>query len=162
MHQDATWYGGRPRTRPHYARWGSSFPPPKKKNKMGTTLQFSAHVYCGQTTGWIKMAHGMEIGLSPDHIVLDVDPAPSPLKKRDTAPNFVPISVVAKGLSGSIYHLVRRYRPEPMPYCVRWDPAPPKKGHSSPLFGPCLLWPKGRLSQLLLSTCSCILSALDG
>jgi len=29
-------------------------PPPK----------FSAHVYCGQTPGWIKMALGMEIGLS--------------------------------------------------------------------------------------------------
>jgi len=30
----------------------------------------------------------------------------------------------------------------------------PIKGHSSPLlFGPCLLWPNGRPSQLLLSTC---------
>jgi len=36
------------------------------------------------------------------------------------------------------------------------DPAPPVTGtgHSStlPLFGPCLLWPNGRPSQLLLST----------
>jgi len=31
------------------------------------------------------------------------------------------------------------------------DPAPPK-GHT-PNFGPCLLWPNGRPSQLLLSTC---------
>jgi len=23
---------------------------------------FSAHVYCGQTAGWIKMALGMEVG----------------------------------------------------------------------------------------------------
>ena len=30
----------------------------------------------------------------------------------------------------------------------------PKKGHSPPIFGPCLLWPNGRPSQLLLSTCS--------
>ena len=29
----------------------------------------------------------------------------------------------------------------------------PKKGHSPQLFGPCLLWPNGRPSQLLLSTC---------
>jgi len=52
MHQDATWYGGRPRPRPHYARWGPSSPPPKKR---GNSPQFSAHVYCGQTAGWIKM-----------------------------------------------------------------------------------------------------------
>ena len=35
------------------------------------------------------------------------------------------------------------------------DPAPPPpKGHSRPIFGPCLLWSNGRPSQLLLSTCS--------
>ena len=36
------------------------------------------------------------------------------------------------------------------------DPAPPNKEHSqrqSPIFGPCVLWPNGRPSQLLLSTC---------
>jgi len=33
------------------------------------------------------------------------------------------------------------------------DPVPHGKGHSSPpLFGPCLLWPNGRPSQLLLSS----------
>jgi len=34
------------------------------------------------------------------------------------------------------------------------DPDPPKKGHSLPIFSPCLLWPNSRPSQLLLSTCS--------
>jgi len=33
------------------------------------------------------------------------------------------------------------------------DPAQPPKGHSPPIFGRCLLWPNGRPSQLLLSTC---------
>jgi len=33
------------------------------------------------------------------------------------------------------------------------DPAPLSIGHSPTLFGPCLLWPKDRPSQLLLSTC---------
>ena len=34
------------------------------------------------------------------------------------------------------------------------DPAPPRKGHSSPpLFGPCLYCGHGRPSQLLLSSC---------
>jgi len=33
------------------------------------------------------------------------------------------------------------------------SPATPHKGHSSPIFGPYLLWSSGRPSQLLLSTC---------
>jgi len=37
--------------------------------------QFSAHVYCDQTAGWIKRALGMELGLGPVHIVLDGDTA---------------------------------------------------------------------------------------
>jgi len=52
---------------------------------MGTHLApFLAHVYCGQTAGWIKMAFGMEVDLSPGHIVLDGDPAPLP--KRGHSP----------------------------------------------------------------------------
>jgi len=31
---------------------GDPAPPPLKR---GTALHFSAHVYCGQTAGWIKM-----------------------------------------------------------------------------------------------------------
>jgi len=31
MDQDATWYGGRPRPRPHCVRWGPSSPSPSKK-----------------------------------------------------------------------------------------------------------------------------------
>ena len=57
--------------------------------------QFSVHVCCGQTAGWIKMPLGMEIGLGPGHIVLDGDPAPPP-PKRGTASNFWPMSIVAK------------------------------------------------------------------
>ena len=34
-------------------------------------------------------------------------------------------------------------------------------GHSPPFFGPCLLWPKGRPSQLLLSTCLRIWNPTD-
>jgi len=33
-------------------------------------------MYCGQMAGWVKMPLGMEVGLGPDHIVLDGDPAP--------------------------------------------------------------------------------------
>jgi len=50
---------------------GAEPPLPKKNNK-------SAHVYCGQTAEWIKMALSMEVGLSPGDFVSDGDPAPYP------------------------------------------------------------------------------------
>ena len=102
MDQDATRYGSRPRTRRHCARWESSSP-----NKGHSTHHFSAHVYCGQTAGCIKMPLGTEVDLGPGHTVLDGDLA-HPLLKGTVQPS---------------------------------------------LFGPCLLWPNGRPSQLLLSTC---------
>jgi len=49
----------------------------KKRHSSPTIL---AHVYCGQTAGWIKMKFGMEVGLSSGHVVLDADPVPPPSK----------------------------------------------------------------------------------
>jgi len=69
--------------------------------------QFSAHVYCGQTAGWIKMALGMEVGLGPGHIVLDGETTSLP-KKGAEPPNFWPMSIVAKRLDGVRRHLVRK------------------------------------------------------
>ena len=61
-------------------------------------------MYCGQTIGCIKMKLGVQVGLDPDHILLDGDPA---LPPQGTAPlDFRPISVVAKWLHGSKCHLV--------------------------------------------------------
>jgi len=48
----------------------------------------------------------MEVGLGPGHIVLDGGTAPLPPK--GTAPNFWPMSVVAKLLDGLRRHLVRK------------------------------------------------------
>jgi len=42
MHQDATWYGGRPHPRPHCAKWGPSYPP--KKRGGAHPPQCSAHL----------------------------------------------------------------------------------------------------------------------
>ena len=46
-------------------------------------------------------------------------------------------------------------RPRPRPHCVRWGPGspPPKRGTVPSIFAPCLLWPNGCPSRLLLSTC---------
>jgi len=37
--------------------------PPSQKGAE-PSHKFSAHVYCGQTPGWIKMTLGMEVGLN--------------------------------------------------------------------------------------------------
>jgi len=101
MDQHATWYGGRPQPMPHCTRWGPSSPPPKKR---GTAPQFSAHVYCGQTTGWIKIPLGMEEGLGSGHIVLDGNAAPP--SKRGRAPTFRPMLIVAKRLDRPRCHVL--------------------------------------------------------
>jgi len=80
MDQDATWYGGRPRPRPHCARCGLSSP-----HQKGAPV--FAHVCCGQTAGWIKMPLGTKVGLGPGRIVLHGDPS-APPPKRGTAPQF--------------------------------------------------------------------------
>ena len=63
-------------------------PPPQKKRggAQGTAPPILAHVYCGQTVGWIKMKLGMEVGLDPGQIVLDGYPVP--LTERGTAAPF--------------------------------------------------------------------------
>ena len=83
---------------------GDPAPLPKK----GRSPPFLAHVYCGQTAGWIKMALGIEVGLGSGHIVLDGDPAPIPKKGAGPSPNFWAMFIVAKRLDGSRCHLVRR------------------------------------------------------
>jgi len=53
--------------------------------------QFSAHVHCGKTAAWIKMPLGTEIGLGPDDIASDGDPALPPEKGGGTpSPIFGP------------------------------------------------------------------------
>ena len=73
MDQYETWHGGTPRPRRHCVRRRPSPLSPK-----GHSPQFSAHVCCGQTAGWIKMPVGTEVALGPGHIVSDGDQVPSP------------------------------------------------------------------------------------
>jgi len=54
------------------------------------------------------MPHGMQVGLGPVDIVLDGDPAPPPQKEAES-PNFPPMSIVAKRLDGSRWHLAWRW-----------------------------------------------------
>jgi len=74
--------------------------------KKGDTAPNFRRISCGQTARWIKMPPGTEVGLGPDDIVLDGNPAPP--KGHSLLPNFRPMSIVAKQLDSSGYHLVRR------------------------------------------------------
>jgi len=85
MDQDETWHGGRPRPWLHCVRWGPGSPTPK-----GIQPPFSAHVGCGQMAGWMKMPHGMKVGVGPNHTVR-WGPAPPPKERGAQPPIFGPI-----------------------------------------------------------------------
>jgi len=97
---------------------GDAAPSQKGRGARGRKPQFSAHVYCGQTAGWIKMELGMEVGLGPVHIVLDGDTAPLPKKRAE------PLSLLWP--NGCIHQNATWYggRPQPRRLCVRWGPSP--------------------------------------
>jgi len=128
MDENATWYGGRPRLRRHYVRWGPSSP------SKGAQSLFSAHVCCGQRAEWIKMKLGTELGLGPGDIVLDGHPAPP---KGAQPPNFWPMSMLAKRLDGSKMPLGTEVDPGPGHIVLDGHPAPPERGTAAP---PCC-WP---------------------
>jgi len=93
--------------------------------------QFSAHVYCGQTTGWIKMALGRDMGLGPGHIVLDGE---HPLLKKGHSPPIFGIFLLWP--NGWMHQDATWYggRPQPKQLCVRWGPSPLPKTGGAPNF----------------------------
>ena len=98
------------------------------------------------------MPLGMEVALGPNDIVLDGDPA-HPHQKRGTAPSFWPCLLWPNGwMDQDITWYGGSLGTRDV---LHWDPAPDGKGHSAPphVFGACLLWPYGRPSQQLLSSC---------
>jgi len=145
MDQDETWHAGRPR--PWYIVLdGDPAPPPSK----GQIPQFSAHICCGQMSGWIKMPLGMEVGLSPGDFVLRGDWGPSPLPKKGAEPPiFGPYLLRPNGCMDQDATLYGG-RPRPRRHCVRWGPSSllPEKGvEPSPIFGICLSLPNAWMDQ---------------
>ena len=142
MHQDATWYRGRPQPRQLCVRWGPSPLPQKGRSP----TQFSAHVYCGQVAGWIQMPLGTEVGLSPGHIVVHGDQAhpqkaglgPGDFvldrvpKERSPSPIIGPFLLWSNGWMDQDATLYGG-RPQPTRHCVRHGPSyPQKKGRTHP------------------------------
>jgi len=130
MDQHGTWHGGRPWSSPHCARWGHSSP----SQKGDRAPQFSAHLYCGQTAGCIKMPLNLEVGLSPGDFVLDGDPAPTP---KGAEPHII-FGPRLLWSNGCIDQDATWYgdRPQPTRHCVRCGPSyPQKKGTDRPATG---------------------------
>jgi len=139
MHQDATWYGGRPHPIRLCVRWGPSFPSPKGAQ----SPQFSANVRCGQTTGWTKMALGMEVGLGPGDCVQWGPSYPQNRGHTHHHPVFGPCLLWPNGWMDEDATWYGS-RPRPRLHCIRRGPSSARNGHRAPhLFGRrCLLWPR--------------------
>jgi len=137
--QDAARYGGRPRPRLHYVRWG----PRSCPQKGGGAPKFSAHVYYGQTAGWIKIVLGTEVRLSPSDFVLDgyLDPP----QKGGEAPLFSAHVYCGQTAGWIKMALAIEVGLSPGDFVLDGDTAPPQKcgGAPFPIFGPFLLWPNG-------------------
>jgi len=103
---------------------GTQLPLPKK----GAELQSLAHVCCGQTAGWIKMALGTDVSLGPGHIVLDGDPAPLPKKGTEPHPNFRPIFLWPNGWMHQDATWYMDVSLSPGDFVLDGDPAPSPKG----------------------------------
>ena len=97
--QDEFWHAGRPRPRRLCDGWVPSY---SRKRRHTHPTQLLAHVYCGQTAGWMETPLGTEVDLGPGHTVLDGTPG---LRVRGTAapplfgPCLSPISATAELLS---------------------------------------------------------------
>jgi len=127
----------------------------KEAEPGGRAPEFSAHVYCGQTAGWINWHGGMALG--PVHIVLDMDIASLPKKGAEPPP---PISVhlycgqtagcikmplgMEVGLSAGAFVV------DLAPGHIVLDGIPAQQ---PPLFLAHVYCGHGRQSQLLLSSC---------
>jgi len=115
------------------------------------------------------MKHFTQVGLGAGHIVLNGDIGPLP--QKDTAPQFsahiccgqmalwIKMALGQGGRPRPKRHCLRLGTSCPLPqkwgrprlrrHCVRWEPSSPspKRRQSTPILGPCLLWPNGCMDQ---------------
>jgi len=110
----------------HIVLYGNPGPPPKK----GHNPHFSAHVYCGQTAGWMPL--GTKVGLGPGNIVLDADPTLSP-KGHSPLSIFGLCLLWPNGWMDQDTTSFER-RPRPRPHCITWGSVSTKKGIALPQF----------------------------
>jgi len=153
MHQDATWYVGKPQPRRLCVRWGPSFPSPKGAQ----SSQFSANVRCGQTTGWTL---GMEVGFGPDDFMFDGDPATPRTEGTPTTTQFLAHVYCGQTAGWMKKPLGTEVDFGPGHIVLDGVPALRGTGTAAPIFSACLLWPRSPISatdELLLNRPICTL-----
>jgi len=133
MDQDATWYGGRPRSKPHCVRWRPSFP--AKRGTAAPTFR-PMSILAKWLDGSFKMLLGTEVGLSPGYNVLYWDPAP-PEKGHSSHPHFS-VHVYCGQMAGCIKMPVgTEVGLSPGNIVLDGDLAPPtERGTAAPTFRP--------------------------
>ena len=107
--------------------------------RAGAPLQFLAHVYCGQTAGWIKLALGMEVAFGGGHIV----------QKGGRAPQFS-AHFYCRQMAGCIKMLLgMEVGLGPGDFVFDGDPATTRteSTHHHPVFGLRFLWPNGWMDE---------------
>ena len=142
------WYRDRPRPRRHCVRWGCSPEPPPQKGCTAPPI-FGPMSVVAKWLGGSRCQSSVvtEVDLGPGNIVLVGGPS-YPLKRGTFRVILVGWSL-ASLFSSTMAEAEASHRVNYGPS----SPLPPKKGHSPPIFGPCLLWPNSRPSHLLLSSC---------
>jgi len=136
----------------HIVLDGDTAPLPKIGDR---APKFSAHLYCRQTAGCIKMPLGTEVGLRVGlrDIVFDVDPATGRKKGHPPHPIFDPCLLWPNGWMDEDAAWYGS-RPRPRPHCTRRGPSSRERGAAAPpLFSAHVYCGHGRPSQLLLSSC---------
>jgi len=147
MHQDATWYGGRPQRSPVPPKgaeppifglrlWRPNGcildgdPAPLSKKGAEPPPQFSAHLDCGQTSRCIRMPLGMEVGLC-------VRRGPAPPQNGGGATQIFGSCLLWPNGWMDQDGTWHGNRPKRRRLYVRWRPSSfHKKGVELPIFGP--------------------------
>jgi len=148
MHQDATCYGGRPQPRRLCVRWGPS-PYPKGAEPHPIFVprllwpNGCMDKYATWYGGWPRSTrHCVRCGPS------------YPQKKGHTHPTRFLAHVYCGQMAVWMKTpLGTKVDLGPDHIVLDGIPAPAKGAQQPPLFSPCLLWPNGRPSQQLLSSC---------
>ena len=140
MNQAATWYGDRPRPRPHRLRLGPSCPQKRGHSSPHyRNLRTQRPICLLWPNGWMNQdaTWYMEVGLGPGDIVLDGGPAPPPQQKGGTAvPSIRPMSSILRP-NGWMDEDATWYvgKPRPRPHCVTWEPSSPMETYTVRLCG---------------------------
>ena len=122
--------------------WDLALLPPKRWH----SPQFSAHVYCGQTAGWIKMPIGTEVGFDPGDIVLD-----GKLPPKGAQPQFSAHVYCGQTAVYSRIPLGREVGRGPGDSVFDEGPASPQKKGTAP--SPTNFWPMSVARRLDGSRC---------